>query len=169
MRDCTPRPSGSTSASTTSPRRCRRASCRQRSHVPGLDFAAFFAPLGDGNEVGGDFYDVFPKGRGHTALVGDVCGKGPEAAKLTALCRYTLRAAAMLDDSGPRKTLALLNRAILRQAPEAQFCTVVIADLEPTEHDTLRATISTAGHPAPLVIRGSGETEALRCRAACLE
>ena len=136
--------------------------------APGLDLAAYFAPLGDGNEVGGDFYDVFPKGSGHTALVGDVCGKGPEAAKLTALCRYTLRAAGMLTSAGPRETLAFLNRAILEQAPEAQFCTVVIADLEPTQHDTMRATISTAGHPAPLVIRGSGETEALSMQGSVL-
>jgi len=136
--------------------------------APGLDLAAYFAPLGDGNEVGGDFYDVFPKGRGHTALVGDVCGKGPGAAKLTALCRYTLRTAAMLTSAGPRETLAFLNRAILEQAPEAQFCTIVIADLEPTPHNTLRATISTAGHPAPLVIRGSGETEALSMQGSML-
>ena len=136
--------------------------------APGLDLAAYFAPLGDGNEVGGDFYDVFPKGSGHTALVGDVCGKGPEAAKLTALCRYTLRAAGMLTTAGPRETLALLNSAILQQAPESQFCTVVMADLEPTEHHTMRATISTAGHPAPLVIRASGETEALSMQGSVL-
>ncbi len=136
--------------------------------APGLDLAAYFAPLGDGNEVGGDFYDVFPKGGGHTALVGDVCGKGPEAAKLTALCRYTLRAAGMLTTAGPRETLALLNSAILQQAPESQFCTVVMADLEPTEHHTMRATISTAGHPAPLVIRASGETEALSMQGSVL-
>ena len=61
-----------------------------------------------------------------------------------------------------------INRAILEQAPESQFCTVVIADLERTTHDTLRATISTAGHPAPLVIRRSGETEALSMQGSVL-
>ena len=131
------------------------------SPVPELDFAAFFAPMGDGNEVGGDFYDVFPKGSGYTAVVGDVCGKGPEAAKLTALCRYTLRAAGMLADTDPSGTLSLLNRAILEQTPEAQFCTVVIADLDPSAGQTMRATISTSGHPAPLVIRRTGEVEEL--------
>jgi len=136
--------------------------------APGLDLAAYFAPLGDGNEVGGDFYDLFPNSGGYMAVVGDVCGKGPEAAKLTALCRYTLRATGMLAGVGPRATLALLNRAILEQAPESQFCTVVIADLERTTHDTLRATISTAGHPAPLVIRRSGETEALSMQGSVL-
>jgi serine phosphatase RsbU (regulator of sigma subunit)/uncharacterized protein YigA (DUF484 family) len=136
--------------------------------VPGLEFAAFFAPMGDGNDVGGDFYDVFPKGRGYTALVGDVCGKGPEAAKLTALCRYTLRAAGMLADTGPGMTLALLNRAILEQAPEAQFCTVAIADLAPTGQGTLRATISTSGHPPPLLVRATGEVAELLVRGSVL-
>jgi serine phosphatase RsbU (regulator of sigma subunit) len=124
--------------------------------------------MGDGNDVGGDFYDVFPKGRGFTALVGDVCGKGAEAAKLTALCRYTLRAAGMLADAGPSRTLALLNRAILEQAPEAQFCTVVIADLVPTSHEMMSATISTSGHPPPLIIRGAGEVEELATRGTVL-
>jgi serine phosphatase RsbU (regulator of sigma subunit) len=136
--------------------------------APGLDFAAYFAPMGDGNEVGGDFYDVFPKEAGYTALVGDVCGKGPEAARLTALCRYTLRAAGMGADAGPGGTLALLNRAILEQAPEAGFCTVVIADLAPTSHDTMSATISTGGHPPPLVIRSTGEVEELPVRGCVL-
>jgi serine phosphatase RsbU (regulator of sigma subunit)/uncharacterized protein YigA (DUF484 family) len=135
---------------------------------PGLEFAAFFAPMGDGNDVGGDFYDVFPKGGGYTALVGDVCGKGPEAAKLTALCRYTLRAAGMLADAGPSRTLALLNRAILEQAPEAQFCTVVIADLAPTSHGTMSATISTSGHPPPLIVRSGGQVEELAARGSVL-
>ena len=136
--------------------------------APGLDFAAYFAPMGDGNEVGGDFYDVFPKESGYTALVGDVCGKGPEAARLTALCRYTLRAAGMLADADPSGTLALLNRAILEQAPEAGFCTVVIADLAPTPHHTLKVTVSTGGHPPPLVIRSAGEVEELPVRGCVL-
>ena len=124
--------------------------------------------MGDGNEVGGDFYDVFPKESGYTALVGDVCGKGPEAARLTALCRYTLRAAGMLADAEPSGTLALLNRAILEQAPEAGFCTVVIADLAPTPHHTLKVTVSTGGHPPPLVIRSAGEVEELSVRGCVL-
>jgi serine phosphatase RsbU (regulator of sigma subunit) len=128
-------------------------------HAAGFDFAVIYAPMGEGNEVGGDFYDVFRKGTGYAAVVGDVCGKGPEAAKLTALCRYTLRTAAMFDEAGPRQTLALLNRAIMDQAPDAHFCTVAVADLAPTPLGTMRATISTGGHPPPLVARRDGSVE----------
>jgi serine phosphatase RsbU (regulator of sigma subunit) len=136
--------------------------------APGLEFAAFFAPTGDGNDVGGDFYDVFAKGHGYTALVGDVCGKGPEAAKLTALCRYTLRTAGMLVDAGPSRTLEFLNRAILEQAPGAQFCTVAVADLTPNPQGAMTATISTGGHPPPLVVRGAGGVEEVALRGGVL-
>ena len=64
--------------------------------IPGVELAARYLAAGDGNEVGGDFYDCFATGAGDWALViGDVCGKGAEAAALTALARYTLRAAAL--------------------------------------------------------------------------
>jgi serine phosphatase RsbU (regulator of sigma subunit) len=125
----------------------------------GLEFAVAFVPMGEGNEVGGDFYDVFKKGDAYTAVIGDVCGKGAEAARLTALCRHTLRTAAMLDGAGPARTLALLNRAILDQTPAAEFCTVAATDLVPTERGTVRATISSAGHPAPIIVRREGGVE----------
>ena len=112
--------------------------------------------MGEGNEVGGDFYDVFARNGGYTAIVGDVCGKGPEAARLTALCRHTLRAAAMFDGAGPSRTLALLNRAILDQVPDAQFCTVAMADLTPLPDGSLRGTVVSAGHPPPILVRGDG-------------
>ena len=66
--------------------------------IPGIEAAARFRPTGEGNEVGGDFYDLFETGnRGWTVVMGDVCGKGPDAAAVTALARYTLRAAAMRE------------------------------------------------------------------------
>ena len=66
--------------------------------IPGVEAAARFRPTGEGNEVGGDFYDMFETGnRGWTVVMGDVCGKGPDAAAVTALARYTLRAAAMRE------------------------------------------------------------------------
>jgi serine phosphatase RsbU (regulator of sigma subunit) len=125
----------------------------------GLEFAVVFVPMGEGNEVGGDFYDVFRKGDAYTAVIGDVCGKGAEAARLTALCRHTLRTAAMLDGAGPARTLALLNRAILDQTPSVQFCTVAATDLMRTDRGTVRATISSAGHPAPILVRREGGVE----------
>ena len=71
-------------------------------HVPGVQLAARYHAAGEGNEVGGDFYDCFPTGDGAWALViGDVCGKGAEAAAVTALARYTVRASATLHSDQP--------------------------------------------------------------------
>ena len=75
--------------------------------IPGIETAARFRPTGEGNEVGGDFYDVFETGnRGWTVVMGDVCGKGPDAAAVTALARYTLRAAAMRERLPSRSLFA---------------------------------------------------------------
>ena len=83
--------------------------------IPGVEAAARFRPTGEGNEVGGDFYDMFETGnRGWTVVMGDVCGKGPDAAAVTALARYTLRAAAMRERL-PSRSLA----AVERGAPSA--------------------------------------------------
>ncbi len=137
-------------------------------HAPGLDLAVAYAAMGEGNEVGGDFYDVFRKHDGHAAVIGDVCGKGPEAARLTALCRHTLRAAALFEGSGPGRTLALLNRAILDQAPGGQFCSVAAVDLAAAGRDVLRATLASAGHPAALVARAGGQVDAVEARGTVL-
>ena len=68
--------------------------------VPGIELAARYVAAGEGNEVGGDFYDCFRTGDGEWAVViGDVCGKGAEAAAVTALARYTVRASATRDST----------------------------------------------------------------------
>ena len=83
--------------------------------IPGVELAGRYVAAGEGNEVGGDFYDCFATGGGDWALViGDVCGKGAEAATLTALARYTLRAAAA-HTRRPQAVLLELNEALLRQ------------------------------------------------------
>ena len=118
-------------------------------HVPGLDVAGAYRPAGEGDEVGGDFYDVFETGRNDWALViGDVRGKGVEAAAVTALARYTLRAAAMRTRR-PKVVLHTLNDALLRQQAE-RFCTAVYARLRPQARNHCRVTLSSAGHPLPV-------------------
>jgi len=108
--------------------------------------------------VGGDFYDVFETGnRGWTVVMGDVCGKGPDAAAVTALARYTLRAAAMRERL-PSRSLHVLNEALLRQRDDRRFCTVAYAYLEKLDRGA-RAGISTGGHPLPLVLRADGSVE----------
>ena len=85
--------------------------------IPGVELATLYQAAGLANETGGDFYDVFEAGDAHVVVIGDVCGKGPKAAALTSLCRYTLRAGALqAGDADPVALLSLLNRAILGDA-----------------------------------------------------
>ncbi|MGZ8647933.1 MAG: SpoIIE family protein phosphatase [Solirubrobacteraceae bacterium] len=126
--------------------------------IPGVEIAARYVAAGEGNEVGGDFYDCFASGGGDWAVViGDVCGKGAEAATLTALARYTLRAAAA-HTRRPRAVLGELNEALLRQRLDYRFCTVLYTSLTPRAGD-VDVVVSTGGHPLPLVLRAGGEVE----------
>ena len=126
--------------------------------IPGIETAARFRPAHDGLEVGGDFYDVFPTGSGSWAIVvGDVCGKGPEAAAVTALARYTLRAVAALEHS-PSRILTRLNEALLRQGPAAEFCTAAYVRIDQETGGT-RLTMCSAGHPLPLFLHAGGTAE----------
>jgi PAS domain S-box-containing protein len=131
---------------------------RELPDIPGVDIAARYVAAGAGNEVGGDFYDCFATGAGDWALViGDVCGKGAEAAALTALARYTLRAAA-LHTRRPRAVLEQLNEALLRNGLDYRFCTVLYVSLTPRA-DHLSACVTAGGHPLPVVVRADGKVE----------
>jgi integral membrane sensor domain MASE1 len=126
--------------------------------IPGVETAARFRAAQRGQEVGGDFYDVFATGSGSWAIVvGDVCGKGPEAAAVTALARYTLRATARHERS-PSRILTLLNEALLTQHPAPEFCTVAYARLD-SEDDGALLTLCVGGHPLPLLLRADGSVE----------
>ena len=126
--------------------------------LPRLEAAARFRAAGEGIEVGGDFYDLFDTGRGtFAAVMGDVCGKGADAAALTALARYTIRTAAMADRS-PSDILRLLNDAILRQRSDKRFCTVTYAQME-EHHGSILMRVASGGHPLPYVLRADGTVE----------
>src|SRR4051794_9887912 len=143
--------------------RTRTAQTLQRAllppHLPqiaGLELAASYRAAGEGNEVGGDFYDVFRQSDGSWALVvGDVCGKGPQAAAVTALARYTLRAHAVAG-LRPSYLLARLNDALLRQRAPG-FVTVALARLEFNDGGA-RVELTTAGHPLPVLFAGGTAT-----------
>jgi PAS domain S-box-containing protein len=123
--------------------------------IPGMELAARYRPAGEGNEVGGDFYDLFPAGGGEYAMViGDVCGKGAEAAAVTALARHTVRAS-VLHGEDPAGVLAELNRAILAHGLDHRFCTVLHVALR-RAGDGWDASIASGGHPLPLVLRADG-------------
>jgi serine phosphatase RsbU (regulator of sigma subunit) len=135
--------------------------------LPGLDAAAAYWPAADGVQVGGDFYDVFRTTAGEWAVViGDVCGKGPEAASLTALARYTVRAAS-LHERSPGAVLRLLNAAMLEQRTDDRFATVLCAFVRPGKDGT-DVVVASGGHPLPLVVRAGGQVEQLGGRGMLL-
>jgi serine phosphatase RsbU (regulator of sigma subunit) len=123
--------------------------------IPDIDLAARFRPVGAGYRVGGDFYDVFESGDSSWAVVvGDVCGKGPKAAAVTGLARYTLRTAALQGHS-PSGVLTVLNDALRHHRAPREICTVAYARLGQVDGD-FRLTFSTGGHPLPLLLRPDG-------------
>ncbi len=124
--------------------------------IPGIDVAARYEPAGEGIDVGGDFFDVFRWGRRRWAVViGDVAGKGAEAAAMTGLARHTLRAVAR-EQRTPSAILRLLNDAVLQSGPKDKFCTAVFATLELEPDGTVWLSAASGGHPSPLVLRGDG-------------
>lgn len=129
--------------------------------IPGLELAAAYRPAAKGLEVGGDFYDVFPLQDDQWGIVmGDVCGKGPEAARLTAFARYTLRAAAVQEEC-PRAAVELLNSAMVRDSDGADTRFLTLAYLRATvATGGVTARLVLAGHPQPLILRADGTVEA---------
>jgi serine phosphatase RsbU (regulator of sigma subunit) len=136
--------------------------------LPGLEVAARFRPAGEGVDVVGDFYDVFESAPGvWTLVMGDVCGKGIEAAKVTALARYTLRAVA-IRGSSPHAMLEQLNTALLSHSPAPSlFLTAVVAAVRPGGGGA-EVLLACAGHPPPLVLRADGSIDAVACRGSLL-
>ena len=124
---------------------------------PGIEIETLFLPAFRGYEVGGDFYDVFEKPKGRwAAVIGDVCGKGVEAAALTGLARHTLRA--LFEVASPSDALGELNRALLRERLDGRFCTVAYVNIEPDPDGGARLTVACGGHPLPHFIARDGST-----------
>jgi PAS domain S-box-containing protein len=124
--------------------------------VPGAQIAASYRAAGELNEVGGDFYDVFEDQDHRWVLViGDVCGKGPRAAGVTALARHTLRAASLAGQT-PAEMLQTLHRALRLQPPGADLCTVCLVVMSPLPAGA-QLTVALAGHPPPLLIGADGQ------------
>ena len=132
----------------------------QLPQVRGIDLASFFRPLGTGDEVGGDFFDVFADEQGCWLVVSDVCGKGAEAAALTGFVRHTAMAYARRTDS-PAAVLRQLNQTMLERDFGGRFATVVLAHLRrvvPADggEPRVEARVATAGHPPALLARFGG-------------
>jgi serine phosphatase RsbU (regulator of sigma subunit) len=125
--------------------------------IPGLDVAARHAAAGNGTDAMGDFFDVFPSvGTLWGMVVGDVCGKGPLAARSGALARNTLRATARRV-TRPSRILADLNQALLDwPTDDPRFLTAIYALARPFSGGAL-VRISSAGHPLALVRSAHGD------------
>jgi sigma-B regulation protein RsbU (phosphoserine phosphatase) len=126
--------------------------------LPGMELATRYEPGETGLSVGGDFYDVFRLGPNDWGfVVGDVCGKGARAASLTALARWSVRAAAV-HSFMPSAVLRDLNTVLLHDADTSSddhFCTAVFGRVQ---LDTCGAwvTLASGGHPRPVVVRRAG-------------
>jgi serine phosphatase RsbU (regulator of sigma subunit) len=131
-----------------------------------LALSSAYHPAGDGNEVGGDFYDVFATPLGCWLVVGDVCGKGPEAAAVTALVRHSIRAFAFVRSS-PAQVLGAVNEVMLGHALSQRFATVVVARVD-LATEPARAVVAGAGHPPPVVMAANGSTECPSVRGTML-
>lgn len=125
--------------------------------LQGVALASAYHPAGEGNEVGGDFYDVFTTPSGCWLVVGDVCGKGPGAAAVTALVRHSIRAFAFMRSS-PAHVLGAVNEVMLGHELSFRFATVVVARLDLSSRP-VRAVLASAGHPAPLVLEADGSVD----------
>jgi serine phosphatase RsbU (regulator of sigma subunit) len=126
--------------------------------VAGIELASRYEPAGDGSEVGGDFLDVFGLSPQTWAfMLGDVSGKGAEAAAVSAAARYTLRALAD-PDRGPAKVVADVNAKLLAQTDAERHCTLIFGYLRPDDRGT-SVTLTLAGHHPPLVLRATGEVD----------
>jgi PAS domain S-box-containing protein len=126
--------------------------------MPGWRVATMYRPAGELNEVGGDFYEVVEIDGGWMVVLGDVVGRGAEAAALTALARHTLHTAGALT-SDPVRALAMLNRR-LRERDPTPLCSAAVIVLQKAEQGAAEAAAVAAGHPLPLLVRGAEVTEA---------
>ncbi|MEU5159854.1 SpoIIE family protein phosphatase [Streptomyces sp. NPDC020875] len=127
--------------------------------IPGVDVEVIYRAAGEGNEVGGDFYDVFPISDGtYGFAIGDVCGTGPEAAAVTGLARHALRLLAREGFGGPA-VLERLNAAILDEGSRSRFLTLLYGELKLQEDGSAKLKVVCAGHPLPLRLRPDGTVD----------
>jgi serine phosphatase RsbU (regulator of sigma subunit)/ketosteroid isomerase-like protein len=124
-------------------------------HIPGWSVAAMYRPAGAENEIGGDFYDAFRIAGGWMVVIGDVTGRGAQAAAVTAHARYTLRTAAALTGD-PVVALRTLNRELLGRG--TALCSV--AAMAIAEDPAVPVRLAVAGHPPPLLVDGGSVSEA---------
>lgn len=134
--------------------------------IPGLEIGTRYRAVGEGINVGGDFFDAFDMRDGWGIVIGDVCGKGPASAVFTTVARQSLRSIALLEDE-PVRILAHVNQALMGQAVGGQFCTMALARIVRTA-DGAEVLLSGGGHPAPILVHPDGSTKEIELRGSLL-
>ncbi|MFC7489683.1 MULTISPECIES: PP2C family protein-serine/threonine phosphatase [unclassified Knoellia] len=134
--------------------------------IPGLAIATAYRPAGDGTEVGGDFYDIFPTGpQDWVVALGDVSGKGVEAAVVTSIVRHTVRALTVLGQGLP-EVLDGVDRVVAQHETD-KFCTLVVLRLR-RDGDGWMSTVAVGGHPPPMLLRPGCEPRMVDARGPVL-
>ncbi|MFI5955740.1 PP2C family protein-serine/threonine phosphatase [Cryptosporangium sp. NPDC051539] len=135
--------------------------------TPGLAIGARMRAAMHTTDIGGDFFDVFGQPGDYSVLLGDVAGKGAEAAILTGQSRHTVRGASFFDRQ-PSVLLRVLNAALFsggsRSEPTTRFLTAICARVRTSPDGSASVTISSAGHPRPLLVRKSGVVEEVQVK-----
>ncbi|MFI7426195.1 SpoIIE family protein phosphatase [Micromonospora sp. NPDC049836] len=123
--------------------------------VEGIGFAAEYVPTGDDADVGGDFYDVVPLPDGRwLVVIGDVSGKGVQAAAVTGLVRDVIRV--LVGDGKPLpEVLSRLNETLVERGG-GRYCTLALAAVGPGEGRQLDVSLHLAGHDRPVLLRSAG-------------
>lgn len=135
--------------------------------IPGIAAAAAYLPAGHGVEVVGDFYDLFEAGAQWWAVMGDVCGHGVEAAKVTALARYTVRTEAGHPGATPGTVLLRLHDALIAQHGHTRLVTAALVTLRPGPGG-LTGSFCSAGHEPPLIRRADARIDSSPTRGRLL-
>jgi serine phosphatase RsbU (regulator of sigma subunit) len=131
--------------------------------IPYVEVAALYHPFGDEMDVGGDFYDIWSLGEGGpwAFAIGDASGTGPEAAAMTALVRYTLRALTMTERR-PQLLVEWLNQALVSHVADREterFCTLILGILTVT--DRVVVEMASGGHPYPILRHPDGSSSTI--------
>jgi len=130
---------------------------RLPTEVPGLEFGATYIGATQSQEISGDFYDVFKTPDGWALAVGDVCGKGQDAAAVTAAARHAIRALAH-EKTSPADVLAAANDVLVAGDYGERFVTAKLAFLRKSGH-RVQVRLGSAGHPGPAIVRADGRVE----------
>jgi phosphoserine phosphatase RsbU/P len=133
---------------------------RQPRQIPGTEVAAGHLPATRARDAGGDFYDVYPARGGWGVSIGDVCGKGQDAAAVTAAARHAIRVLAHWDGD-PGGVLRSANKIMMEEEFGGRFVTASVGHLQ-WRDDRLHMVLGSAGHPWPVLVRPDGRTQVLQ-------